>query len=145
MGIEENPVIRLRHVPSDAVRLFLNSRYTTEGQGATIILGLGLWLIIGKMFSTCPAVYWVMASIASEVTWGIGFMAVGAIQTYALFFGSLSMRRWVLLFKGFVWTVLAVTLLFGDWHAPGLPIYSILAVSAYRSFLMYGKAIHTTA
>lgn len=128
-----------------AIRLFLNSRYTTEGQGATIIFFLGLWLIIGKVFSTCPAVYWVMASAANERTWGIGFMAIGAFQTYALFFGNLSMRRWVLLFTGFLWTVLAVTLMFGDWHAPGLPIYSILAISAYRSFLMYGSAIHDTA
>lgn len=145
MKMASNPVVHLRTLPGDMVRLFFNSRYTTEGQGATIVLGLGLWLIIGQMFSTCPSVYWVMASIATEVVWGMVFVAIGLVQVYALLFGSLELRRWVLLGKGALWSTLAITLLFGDWHTPGLPIYTILAVSAFRSFLVYGKGIHCTA
>jgi hypothetical protein len=134
-----NPVLRWSHFRQDMVRLFFNTGYTTEGQGATLMLGLGLWLVIGGMFSTCPAVYYVMMNVANERLWGILFLTVGGVQVYALFRGSISLRRSMLLLKGAMWTTLLVTLLYGDWHAPGVPIYGILAVTAFRAFLMRGK------
>jgi hypothetical protein len=135
-----NPVLRWKYLGHDVARLFFNSGYTTEGQGASMMLGLGLWLILGGMFSTCPAVYYVMESMADERSWGILFITVGLIQVYGLLFGSIRLRRWILLGKGALWTTLAVTLLYGDWHAPGVPVYTILAVTAYRAFLVHGKS-----
>jgi hypothetical protein len=134
-----NPMVRSRHLLADLGRFFLHSGYTTEWQGATLMLGLGTWLVIGQMFSTCPSVYWVMSSMASEPVWGALFLAVATVQIYALFFGSRSLRRAVLLFNGGLWTTLTITLLYGDWHTPGVPIYAILALSAFRAFLVHGR------
>lgn len=139
MPMFENPVVHWKTLGRDLAKLFFNSGYTTEGQGATLMLGLGLWLVLGGMFSTCPAVYYVMAAVAGEHVWGVVFLTIGSIQIYALLFGSVWLRRYVLLFKGGLWATLTVTLLYGDWHAPGVPIYSVLAITAFRAFLAYGR------
>lgn len=141
MEIKTNPLMRWKYLGHDFGKLFFNSGYTTEGQGATMLLGLGIWLIIGGMFSTCPAVYYVMENVATEEVWGIIFIAISLIQVYALFFSSLAIRRYVLLFKGALWTTLAVTLIYGDWHTPGVPIYIILAITAFRAFLVHGRNV----
>lgn len=137
--MEGNPVLRWQYLRTDLARLFFSSGYTTEGQGATMLLGLGLWLVIGGMFSTCPAVYYVMQNVASERIWGMLFICVGLVQVYGLFFGGAWLRKHILLFKGALWTVLTVTLLYGDWHAPGVPIYATLAITAFRAFLIHGR------
>ncbi len=132
-----NPVIRVSHRLVDLGRLFLNSHYTTEGQGASMIVALGIWFMLGYQF-TSPA-YAVMASVASEITWGVLFLFIGFAQFYALFFGSVEFRRYMLLLKGALWTTLAISVSYGDWHALSLPIYVVFAVSAFRAFLIYGR------
>lgn len=136
----DNPVVRWQFLGHDIVKLFFNAGYTTEGQGASFMLGLGLWLILGGMFTTCPSVYYVMASVAHERLWGVCFISLGLVQVYALFRGGLFVRRYILLFMGALWSMLTVTLLYGDWHAPGVPIYSILAITAFKAFLVHGTA-----
>lgn len=111
-----------------------------EIQGAITITGLGVWIAFAGMFTSCPQVYWVMLSVLSEKFWGSIFMAVGVVQITILAYGTVNMRKTVLLAKGALWTTLFVTVLYGDWRAPGVPLYFIFAAGAFRTYLCLRKS-----
>lgn len=114
---------------------FMNGTMALEGQGATLFIGMGAWMLFFDMFGSCPSVYRVMLSVAKESTWGVVFIVIGTAQVVVLIRGSVIWRKWVLLVKGALWLFIGVTVLYGEWRAPGVPIYFVLAAGAFRGFL----------
>lgn len=114
---------------------FVDDKTLTEAQGAALITSLGIWLLYFDMFASCPNVYAVMKSVMPEKVWGTLFIGIGLTQMAALITGTISLRRHVLLFKGAMWTFLLFVVAISDFSAPGVPIYCILALAAFRGFL----------
>jgi hypothetical protein len=137
---ETGKTAKVLHWYDGIVCAFTSNLMAVEMQGAVTIISLGAWMMFAGMFASCPQVYWVMQGVLNEKLWGGIFMAVGLLQITVLTLGNIAMRKSVLLIKGALWTTLFVTVLYGDWRAPGVPLYLIFAVSAFRTYLCLRKS-----
>jgi hypothetical protein len=118
---------------------FMNDAMALESQGALIATGMGIWLMFAHMFESCPQTYWVMKSVMPEKAWATVFIIIGISQAVALMFNVYRWRKRLLLVKTALWVFLFCTVLYGDWRAPGVPIYTIMAIGATRSFFCLRK------
>jgi hypothetical protein len=118
---------------------FTKDAMAMELQGALIVIGLGLWMVNGALFQSCPHVYKVMYAVMTETQWGAVFIFTGVIQLYGLLINNVEWRKWVLLIKTALWIFLLCTVLFGEWRAPGASIYTALAFGSVRGFFCLSR------
>lgn len=114
---------------------YMHGTQGVETQNALIIIGLGLWILSFDMFDSCPHIYIVLLSVARQNTWGIVFMSIGVAHIVIIEHGTARLRKWTLLIQGALWVFLLYTAVISEWRSPGVPVYFVLALSAFRGFL----------
>lgn len=106
-----------------------------EIQNGVIVFAFGLWLFFVDTFSSCPHSYKVLLSVARQEILGIVFASIGIANIVMTERGTVWLRKWTLLLQGGIWVFIFCAAVISDWRAPGVPIYFVLACSAFYSFL----------
>jgi hypothetical protein len=126
---------KIWHWLNDLAARYNIFRAKMETQDSILMLLFGVWLFFVDRSADCPHSYKVLLSVARQEIWGIVFVSIGLTSLVTIEHGTMWLRKWILLVQSGLWVFIFCAAYISDWRAPSVPIYFILGISGFYSFL----------